>query len=161
MPAPKAKIPLIVDTSEPVGHAWALDDDVFAAERKSLMTGDYSIAGLEDAVTIERKTLGDAVNTVIHEWTRFRKTLYRMAGMDHAIVVVEASIDDIMAHRYESDAEPLSVLGRLVGITVDHGIPVVFAGSRAMAELFAERWLLQVAKKTGWRPQPIPLPNGA
>jgi ERCC4-type nuclease len=145
--AMKSKLPVVIDTSEPVGYAWNFVDELFTTERKSLMTGDYTVAGLEDVLTIERKTLGDAVSTVIHQWTRFRKTLYRMAGMECAIVVIEASVSDVLEHKYESDAEPASVLGKLNSITIDHNIPVVFAGDRATAETFAERFLIQAAKK--------------
>jgi DNA excision repair protein ERCC-4 len=150
---PVVKIPVIIDTSEPVGHAWSFVDELFTTRRESLMTGDYSVAGLEKVLTIERKTLGDAVNTVIHNWTRFRKTLYRMAAMDHSIVLIEAGIDDILEHRYESEAEPAAVLGRLISITIDHGIPVVFAGDRATAETYAERYLIQAVRKLGGVPE--------
>ncbi len=152
MPKPPAKLPIIVDTSEPIDHAWGFDAELFTEERASLMTGDYSVKGLENVLTIERKTLGDAVNTVIHQWTRFRKTLYRMAGMEHAIVVIEASVIDVLDHRYESDAEPLSVLGRFNSIMIDHNIPVVFAGDRIAAIAFSERYLIQAAKKLGGLP---------
>jgi ERCC4-type nuclease len=141
------RIELIIDTSEPVHTAWEFDANRFVCKRESLETGDYSIRGLEHSVTIERKTLGDAVNTVIHGWMRFRKELYRMAGMDYGIVVIEASVEDILAKNYESDAEPLSVLGKLNAITIDHGIPVVFAGSREFAMLFADRYLTQTFSK--------------
>lgn len=152
MSKPVAKIPVVIDTAEQEGHFWHFLDDQFTTEHRKLRTGDYTVRGLEDMLTIERKTLGDAVNTVIHQWTRFRKELYRMAAMDHAIVVVEASVEDILAHRYESDAEPASVLGRLNSIIIDHGLPVVFAGNRAMAITFAERWLIQCVKKCGGVP---------
>lgn len=149
MKKPQQKLPVVIDTREQEGHAWEFDADQFSAVQQKLTSGDYSILGLEDVVTIERKTLGDAVGTVIHDWGRFRRLLHRMAGMDHAIVVVESSVEDILLHKYESDAEPLSVLGRLQSIQIDHAIPVVFAGNRLTAIAYSERYLLQVAKKGG------------
>jgi ERCC4-type nuclease len=146
----KARIPLLVDTQEKThGHEWKFDSELFDVTYRTLETGDYTVAGLEHALTIERKSLGDAVGTVIHDWTRFRKQLYRMAGMDLAVVVIESSVAAILDHEYESDAEPLSVLGRLNSVTIDHGVPVVYAGSRACAETWAERFLVQVVKKRG------------
>lgn len=146
---PAGKLPLLIDTSEPVATAWGFDEALFTAERVSLDTGDYTVKGLEHKLTIERKTLGDAVNTVIHAWTRFRKTLYRMSGMECSIVLIEAAVRDVLEHRYESDADPLAVLGKLNSITIDHGIPVVFAGDRECAIVYAGRFLLQAAKKLG------------
>ncbi len=138
-------IPVLIDTAEQL--PWTFDAGLFTTERADLMTGDYSIPGLEDILTIERKSLGDAVSTTIHDWRRFRKQLYRMAGMDCAIVVIEGSVEDILLHKYESDADPLSVLGKLISITIDHAIPVVFAGSRECAMEFAARYLIQCAAK--------------
>lgn len=141
------KVPIIQDTREQ--YPWSFNSERFTVEVGTLRTGDYAVKGLEETICIERKSLGDAVSAFIHDWTRERKKFYRMAGFDHAILVVEATPADILDHKYESDAEPLAVLGRLNSIMIDHGIPVVFAGSRAVAETFAERWLLQAAKKCG------------
>lgn len=141
------KIPVIIDTREQT--PWSFVDDLFTTERGTLLTGDVSIVGFTGAIAIERKTLGDAVNTLIHQFTRFRHELYRLAAMDHPLIVIEASIEDILAHKYEGDAEPLAVLGRINGIMIDHAIPIVFAGDRANAETFAERWLIQCVKKCG------------
>lgn len=149
MAAPKKTepIPVLIDTREQEGHAWEFDATLFTTEVATLVTGDYAIKGFESQISIERKTLGDAVSTVIHQFTRFRKELYRLAAMDHAAIVIEASIEDILLHKYESDADPLAVLGRLNSITIDHGIPVFYAGTKLTAVTFAERWLLQCFKK--------------
>ena len=74
------KLPVIIDTREQEGHAWEFDADAFAPQVGTLRTGDYTVRGLEDVLTIERKTLGDFVSSVIHDWNRFRKALTRMAG---------------------------------------------------------------------------------
>ncbi len=150
MPKPVEKIPLVVDNREQV--TWDFNPELFACIRGTLTTGDYAPLGMEDVISLERKTLGDAVNTLIHGFTRFRKELYRLAAMDHAALVIEASIEDIWLHKYESDAEPLAVIGRLNGVMIDHGIPVIMAGSRAMAMLFAERFIIQAVKKCGGVP---------
>lgn len=142
-----AKISLIVDTREQL--PWAFDTELFDVQRGTLATGDVSVKGFENLIAIERKSLGDAVNTVIGQWQRFLKEIYRLAAMDHPAVFIEASIADILDRKYESDAEPLAVLGRLNSITIDHKIPVYYCGSRAVAETLAERWLLQAAKKLG------------
>lgn len=150
MPKPPPKIPVIIDTREQT--PWAFVDDLFTTERGTLVTADYTVRGLESVIVCERKSLGDAVSTVIHQFQRFRRELYRLAAMDHPLIVIEASVEDILAHRYESDAEPLAVLGRLNGVMIDHGIPIVYAGNRANAETFVERWILQCVRKCGGVP---------
>lgn len=138
-------IPVLIDTNEQL--PWSFDAELFTTERRSLETGDYSIPGLEHLVTIERKSLGDAVGTVIHDWQRFRKQLHRMAGMDAATVVVEAALKDILLHKYESDANPLSVLGKMISMYLDHGVHVVYASDRECAEVEAASYLTLAYKK--------------
>jgi ERCC4-type nuclease len=57
---------------------------------KGLKTGDYSIEGHEDAITIERKSAADLIGTISRGRERFIKELGRMAEMPHSFVVVEA-----------------------------------------------------------------------
>ena len=129
-------ITIIVDTKEQ--KPWHFGPE-FGIVSRSLTTGDYSIAGHEDRITVERKSLGDLVGTVIQDWIRFRKQLYRMAGMDLAIIVAECNLSDIQEHKYESDANPESVIARCHECMVDHGVPVVFAGDSLRAARYVER----------------------
>lgn len=126
---------ILVDTKEKM--PWTFDPQRFDMTVKNLRTGDYSIAGLEDRVAIERKTLGDFVNTVIHNWIRFRKELVRLSSFDVAAIVVEADLNAVALHQYESDASPASVLGRMNGIFLDHGVPVFMWGDRVLASQMA------------------------
>jgi DNA excision repair protein ERCC-4 len=140
-------IPVLIDTREQ--RPWEFDAELFATERATLATGDYTIAGLEEQLCLERKSLGDFVQTVISDWIRFRKELYRLAAFDVAAVVVEADLPDVLNGLYESTAAPASVLGRANGIFLDHGIPVLFWGSRPSCTAMAERFLIQAHKKLG------------
>ncbi len=144
------KIPVIIDNREQRG--WELDADEFDTQRGTLTTGDYSVVGLTDVIALERKSLGDFVSTVIHQFRRFRAELERMSGFDHALIVVECDLADIFDRKYESDAEPAAVLGRMNGIMLDHNIPVVCWGRRATAISMAEAWLKLCVKKCGGLP---------
>lgn len=136
---------VLIDTREQ--RPWEFDSELFTTARAHLQTGDYTIAGLEDRVCMERKSLGDFVNTVIQDWLRFRRELYRLAGFDVAAVVVEADLADVFNHKYESDAQPASVIGRINGIYLDHGVPVLFWGPRGCCNAMVERFLILANKK--------------
>lgn len=139
-------IHVLADTREQ--KMWSLDPSRFLTERATLRTGDYTIAGLEDRFVVERKNLGDFVGTVIGDWIRFRKELYRLAAFDFAAVVVEADLAEVFAHRYESEANPESVIGRANAIYLDHGIPVFWWGSRLGGCVhMAENLFAMAAKK--------------
>jgi ERCC4-type nuclease len=140
-------IPVLTDSREQ--RPWVLDPTKFATERIGLPTGDYTLRGFEDRVCLERKSLGDLVGTLTADWLRFRKELWRLAGFDIAAIVVEATVDDVWGHRYESEATPQSVMGRVNGLWLDHGVPVLFWGSRTGAVLMAESFLALAWKKMG------------
>jgi hypothetical protein len=108
---------------------------------KALPEGDYTVEGLEGRLALERKGLGDAVNTFVHDWLRFRKELNRLSGYDVAAVIIEANLEQIIRHEYESEASPASVVGRINGIFLDHGIPVFFWGNHQQAADMAYKFL--------------------
>ena len=132
-------IPILIDDREKL--PWALSVNQFSTDRKRLVTGDYTIVGYEETVAIERKSLGDFVGTVIHDWIRFRKELKRLSSYDTAAIVVEANVEDVLSHKYDSEAAPLSVMGRAHGIFLDHGVPVFFWGPRLQSLRMAEQFL--------------------
>lgn len=139
------RLHIVIDSREQKN--WTFEPKQVVVSRAALPAGDYSVAGLETRVALERKSIGDLVNTVIHDWLRFRKELNRLSGYDVAAVVVEGTLEQIVRHQYESEASPASVIGRINGIFLDHGIPVLFWGSPRMAADMAHRMLLLAWRK--------------
>ncbi len=148
------RIPVIVDTREQ--EPYDFDSGGMTATRRALPAGDYSLDGWEDAVAVERKTLEDLIHTVIRSRKRFRTELERLAGYKAACIVVEANLDDILAEQYRSGAHPNAVLGSVVSIVVDLGVPVFFCSNRQAARAFVEGYLRRVYRivSTQWQPQP-------
>ena len=56
----------------------------------TLKTGDYSLQGHEDQITIERKSLADAYGTFGKGRARFERELERMSEFQFAVVMIEA-----------------------------------------------------------------------
>lgn len=131
---------IITDTREQEGYSF--DSRLVGTVRRALPAGDYSLAGLENAVAVERKSLEDFVSTVIHSRERFRNELRKLAGYRAACVVVEAGVADVLLHRYRSDAHPNAVLGSALSIILDFRIPVFFCSSRQAACQFVQAYLL-------------------
>lgn len=128
---------------------WSFDADRFDTARGHLLTGDYSPAGYEDRIAVERKALGDWVRTVTADWLRFRRELYRLAAMDAALIVVEADTRDVWQRKYEEDADPASIIGRANAVILDHGVPVLFAGPPEFCVPVVEGFMAQAVKKLG------------
>lgn len=144
-PVPDNRLHILVDTREQKG--WTFDPAQVRVTRIALKEGDYTVEGLAGRVALERKSLGDFVKTVIHDWIRFRKELVRLSGYDIAAVCVEANIGQIYRHEYESEALPASVMGRVHSITLDHGIPVLFWENKILASDMGHKLLLNAWRK--------------
>jgi len=138
-------VTIIVDSREQ--EPYAFKGDGIQVIRRALPAGDYSIAGHEESVAVERKTLEDFVSTVIRSRKRFFKELRTLSAYDAACVVVEADLRDILGGSYRSGAHPNSILGILLSIVVDFGIPVFFCSDRQAACRFVEGFLLRYHRK--------------
>jgi len=115
--------------------------------RRTLATGDYSLQGMENSVAFERKGIDDLVNTLIHGRRRFSEELVRMQSFIQRAVVVEASVADILNHRYRSEAHPHAVLAAVNVIFLDYGIPIFFWGNRPHCRHMLENILEQIWKR--------------
>lgn len=127
---------VVVDTREQNGYSFSCP-----TVRRKLNAGDYSVEGLEDRVAVERKSLADFVSTVIHARKRFYAELEKLARLDHACVVVEASLRDVLDGAYRGGAHPNAILGAAVSISVAYKTPVFFCDDRQTARHFVEAYL--------------------
>jgi ERCC4-type nuclease len=137
---------IIIDTREQT--PWTFDGIAgIATERRKLESGDYSVAGLETRVAIERKSLDDWIGTVLHHRRRFYRELDRLRSYDFRAVVIEASVRDFHAKRVTDRVAANSLLGFVAEVTVAQSVPVYLAGTRAEAQLMAGTLLKMAAKK--------------
>lgn len=130
---------IVIDTREQEPY-----DFDCATQRRKLEAGDYSVAGLEDAVAVERKSLRDFVSTVIHDFARFAAELQKLSGLDAACVVVEADLDQVLrglAAGACGNVAPESLLGATAHISLHFGVPVFWCGSRQAARAFTDAFL--------------------
>lgn len=139
--------PVTVDTREPEHTAWTFSADV-AITRACLASGDYAPTGFETRCAIERKTAGDFIACVTYERERFWSELARLRSFDFAAVIVETSVEAIIAGAFRSRANPWAVCTSALAIMVDFGIPVLFADDHATGARCCE-WMLKrwVAKQ--------------
>jgi len=140
-------ITIVVDTREQEGYSF--DSRLVATSRRALPAGDYSVAGLESTVAVERKSLDDFVSTVIHSRERFQHELRKLAGYRAACIVVEAGLLDVLLHHYRGDAHPNAVLGSALSIILDFHVPVIFCSNRQAACQFVQAYLLAAHARWG------------
>jgi ERCC4-type nuclease len=105
-------------------------------ECKKLSVGDYSIAGLEDRLTVERKSLQDLFNCCSTYGSReaFVRGRERLSKLDFAALVIESSMTKILRATEFSSRHPNAVFGTIQALAVRWGIQPWFAPTRSLAE---------------------------
>ena len=110
--------------------------------RTALTTGDYSILGLEDRITIERKELSDFFNCIGNDRERFEAELKRMSEFELPVVIVEAEFTEVLKPRENgSRLHPNSILGSIASWTAKYGITFFFCGGRELAKRMTQKIL--------------------
>lgn len=109
--------------------------------RRTLLSGDYSVSGLEHLFAIERKSIPDLVSSVCSsERERFERELHRLRGFRFARLLICGPREDIVVHNYRSNASPKAVLNSLSSFECRYNVPVVFADNEKYAAELIESW---------------------
>lgn len=129
---------VVIDTREQAPFHFLNCDpwSIVPTVEQALPTGDYSIAGHESSVTIERKSISDFLGSISADRDRFEREFERMAEMKFAAVAIEGQLSDVLVHARENTR----LLGRSITGTVNswsvrYGVHFVFCLSRRHAEL--------------------------
>lgn len=94
----------------------------------TLQSGDYSILGLEELISIERKSLSDFLGCCTGDGRdRFKRELLRLRSFRCKAVIIETSLQTILDGGYRSKINPESVLGSITSWQTRYGVPFVFA----------------------------------
>lgn len=119
------------------------DFQPFGAETiiSTLPSGDYSIAGMETYVSVERKELSDLLNCLGSERPRFFRELERLRSYEAAAIVIESPLSAIAAGHYRSRISPQSAIQSLIAIQAQFRLPVFFAKDRTEAEMYVFHFL--------------------
>lgn len=143
---------MVVDTREqrPYGFAGLKDNavDGYAPKlivpsvRGTLNTGDYSILGYEDSITIERKSKGDLYGSVSQSRDNFVGRLERMQSFAFAAVVVEASWDELLTQPpSHTNYRPKSLCRTIQAWITRYHVHWLMVPNREYAEAFTFRLL--------------------
>jgi len=99
-----------------------------------LGTGDYTLLGCESEIGIERKSLSDYIGSISSGRERFEREMVRASAFKRFYVVIEASIDDIRSHDYQSQMAPHAVLQTTFSWSLKYGVHHIWAGTRSGGE---------------------------
>lgn len=87
---------VIQDTHEQMPWSFEFYPEIEVV-KKSLKTGDYTLQGMEDILTIDRKrNVGEISHNLGVEKTRFEKELTRMMDIKYSHIMCEFSIANVL-----------------------------------------------------------------
>lgn len=136
---------VIVDTREQ--KPYLFDDYsnwIGDIKLSALATGDYSIEGFEEHISLERKTLNDIVMSLMDSRERFLREMERLVDYKYKCICIEASRSDIKSpYTFSSKvkAHPNGITGSLDAISARYGIHIHYGDNRMLSEEFAASWL--------------------
>lgn len=140
---------IVIDSNEQLPYKFQTP-----SVRAKLPTGDYSLVGFEDKISIERKELNDLISCLMNDSKndtfnrdRFERELLRGMEFDYFAVVVEASLLDIANGNYWSKMLPSSAVQSILAFSVRYKLPIFFADNRAYAARVTESLLLKYHKE--------------
>ena len=139
---------VLVDTRErePL-RLFANHPNWISGERRcALKTGDYTVAGMEGVLALERKALADLVACTVTYRKRFLAACERLARFRWKAILVQAALEDIKGgfapFDIPSRVHPNAVCGLLDAVEAKLGIPVIYSSiDIGLATERAASWL--------------------
>ena len=98
-----------------------------------LNSGDYSIQGFENVITIERKSIPDLLGTLGKGRIRFEKELNRMSEYKWKGLLIEGLENDVYQPNDFSSMHPNSIYHSLAAIETKWGLSVYYAKDKKHA----------------------------
>ena len=137
---------VLVDTREQNPFSFTRFRGWFAGvEKKSLKVGDYSVAGLEEICTVERKDLPDLVRSFTVERPVFIDRLRRMRGYSQRLLVITAALSQVKSpYSHSGRASPNRVTQSLIAALVGVGVPFLCVETHELGEEIVASYLYQV-----------------
>ena len=133
----------IIDTRE----QWPVNLSPMKTIRETLQTGDYSIQGMQNILSVERKSLPDLISCMTTGRERFEKELQRLRAYPIRCVVVEGTWTDLEQGNYRSQLNPKAATHTIASWMSCFNIPFHFVGDHDAAGRFISYFLFTSAKR--------------
>jgi ERCC4-type nuclease len=131
---------IIVDSREQ--HPFKFPEDEIIINK--LDQGDYSIEGCENEMAVERKSVNDAIGSVLQGRERFEREFERAKQLKRFFVVIEGTQDCIkqeIIHQAVMKGNTKRISGTMVSVLntyihwcVKYNVPVFFCFGRSEAQ---------------------------
>ncbi len=136
---------VLVDSREQNPLSFARFRGWFAGvEVETLKVGDYSVRGLEDVCTVERKDLADLVHSFTVQRSAFVDRLRQMSRYPQRLLVITAPLSQVKSPYPHSSASPNKITHSLVAALAGLGVPFLCVETHELGEEIVASYLYQV-----------------
>ncbi len=136
---------VIVDTREQNPFSFSRFRGWFASvEQRPLKLGDYSVAGMEEICTVERKDLPDLVHSFTAERSAFIERLRQMSRCPQRLLVITAALSQVKSPYPHSKASPNKITQSLIAAFAGLGVPFLCVETHELGEEIVASYLYQV-----------------
>lgn len=134
---------IVIDTREQ--QPWFFDEYLTTVAK--LDTGDYSIAGMEDVICIERKkSVSEFANNIVE--SRFKDVIQRLQTIKYSFVLLEFSLVDVLRYPQGSNVprrmwnkikiSPAFIMKNILDLELKYNIKVIFCDNHDHANKLAQ-----------------------
>ncbi len=136
---------VLVDTREQNPFSFTRFRGWFAGvQKKPLKLGDYSVEGLEEVCTVERKDLPDLVHSFTAQRGVFVDRLRQMSRYPHRLLVITAALSQVKSPYPHSAVSPNKITQSLVASLAGLGVPFLCVETHELGEEIVASYLYQV-----------------
>jgi ERCC4-type nuclease len=136
---------IVVDTREKFPFAFGRFRGWFAGiEHRALALGDYTVKGMEQLCVVERKDLGDLVNSLSSERRVFVNRLRRMQEVPHRLLVITSPLSEVKSRYAYSGVSPNQVTQSLIAMLVGLRVPFLCTETHELGAEIVASYLYQV-----------------
>jgi DNA excision repair protein ERCC-4 len=138
-----AKPTIVIDSREQLPLTFTRLQSV----EGTLYSGDYSILGLEELFSVERKTVADLTASICGDnRARFERELHRLRGFVFKRLLIVGTEEQIFRGQYLSSVTPQAVWATLAAFEVRY-LPVVFIPTPQLAARRIESWAFYFSRE--------------
>ena len=129
---------LVIDTREQLPLFQGTEYENLPVERRALKHGDYSVAGYENNIMIERKMIGDLTAYITANREKTIKKLEAMAKLEWKGLALELEEIELYLPKMFTKVPPEVFRQTLVSWEIRYGLHIYTSGNRK----WIERWIL-------------------
>lgn len=128
------KLSVVIDKREK--HPWLFSGHIVS--RSILKTGDYTLRGYRDYLSVERKSWADFMTCITSGWARFYSNplsqVNRLMQLDYSCIIVEGNVFSSVHKRYKNlmHIDTHLILDKIAEVSLY--VPVCLFGNRLTAQ---------------------------